>query len=173
MQSSKKKSPLQVNPHLVDKIEAQQLSELYVVLGYITEWDEFWSYVGCKKRPRWTWYLTEKDTGIVLAWQNGRRQDKVLQKLLDKVAHLPIRLCYTDDWSAYSRLFPEEYLHIVGKEDSWRIERKNLNFRTHLKRLNRKTICFSKNETIHDNVIGMYIEKHYYQHGIYAKSVAA
>jgi IS1 family transposase len=27
------------------------------------------------------------------------------------------------------------------------IERKNLNFRTHLKRLNRKTICFSKNKT--------------------------
>ncbi|MDR2064730.1 MAG: IS1 family transposase, partial [Prevotellaceae bacterium] len=42
---------------------------------------------------------------------------------------------------------------------TWKIERKNLNFRTHLKRLNRKTICFSKNEQIHDNIIGMYIEK--------------
>ncbi|MDR1582354.1 MAG: IS1 family transposase, partial [Prevotellaceae bacterium] len=39
---------------------------------------------------------------------------------------------------------------------TWKIERKNLNFRTHLKRLNRKTVCFSKNEQIHDNVIGMY-----------------
>jgi hypothetical protein len=29
--------------------------------------------------------------------------------------------------------------------------------------LNRKTICFSKNEQIHDNVIGMYIEKYYYK----------
>ncbi|MDR2512181.1 MAG: IS1 family transposase, partial [Bacteroidales bacterium] len=43
----------------------------------------------------------------------------------------------------------------------------NLNFRTHLKRLNRKTICFSKNETVHDNVIGMYIENFYYKTGTY------
>ncbi|MFT5913266.1 MAG: hypothetical protein ACI9XO_004813, partial [Paraglaciecola sp.] len=31
-----------------------------------------------------------------------------------------------------------------------------------------RTICFSKNEQIHDNVIGMYIEKHYYQSGSFA-----
>ena len=162
-----------MNPYLVDKVETQQLSCLEVKVNYTAEWDEFWSYVGCKKQPRWTWYLTEKDTGIILAWQNGRRQDQVLQKLLNKVAHLPIRLCYTDDWAAYRRLFPEEYLHIIGKDNTWRIERKNLNFRTHIKRLNRKTICFSKNQVIHDNVIGMYIEKHYYRQGSYAKSVAA
>jgi insertion element IS1 protein InsB len=45
--------------------------------------------------------------------------------------------------------------HIIGKSDTWRIERLNLNFRTHIKRLNRRTICFSKDEKIHDNVIGM------------------
>ncbi|MGX9727383.1 MAG: IS1 family transposase [Candidatus Electronema sp. VV] len=38
-------------------------------------------------------------------------------------------------------------------------ERRNLNFRTHIKRLNRRTICFSKNEKIYDNVIGMYIDR--------------
>jgi insertion element IS1 protein InsB len=45
-----------------------------------------------------------------------------------------------------------------------------LNFRTHLKRLNRKTICFSKNEQIHDNIIVMYIEKFYYKTGIYGNN---
>lgn len=173
MQASEKKSPCEVTPYLTDNAENEQLSQLEVVLNYTTEWDEFWSYVACKKQPRWTWYLTEKNTGVVVAWQNGRRQDQVLQKLLDKVAHLPIRVCYTEDWAAYRRLFPEEYLHIIGKENTWRIERKNLNFRTHIKRLNRKTICFSKNETIHDNVIGMYIEKHYYRHGTYAQAETA
>ena len=33
--------------------------------------------------------------------------------------------------------------------------------------INRKTICFSKNEQIHDNVIGMYIEKYCYRSGTY------
>lgn len=40
-------------------------------------------------------------------------------------------------------------------------------------RLNRKTICFSKNEEIHDNVIGMYIEKYYFKHGKFSDAVAA
>jgi IS1 family transposase len=42
--------------------------------------------------------------------------------------------------------------HGIGKDRTWKTECKNFNFRTYLKRLNRKTICFSKNEQIHDNV---------------------
>ena len=83
---------------------------------------------------------------------------------------MPIVFCFTDDWGAYHRLFPSEYRHIVGKDKTWRIERKNLNFRTHIKRLGRKTICFSKNEQIHDNVIGMYIERYYYKCGTYSSN---
>lgn len=140
---------------------------------YATEWDEFWSFVGSKACQRWTWYLIERQSGLILAWHNGRRQDQALKQLLSKVSHLPISVCHTDDWGAYSRLLPQEYLHRVGKENTWKIERKNLNFRTHLKRLSRKTICFSKNEQIHDNVIGMYIDKYYFRHGSFAQAVAA
>ena len=151
----------------------EQLSKLEVELHhYVTEWDEFWSFVGSKKNQRWTWYLIERQTGIIIAWENGRRTDKVLQQLLNNVNHIPISVCYTDDWPAYSRLFPSEYIHFIGKGDTWKIERKNLNFRTHIKRLNRKTICFSKNEQIHDNVIGMYIEKYYYKQGKFSKAAA-
>jgi hypothetical protein len=81
----------------------------------------------------------------------------------------PIRKYHTDDWGAYSKYIPPS-MHKTGKEKTWKIERKNLNFRTHLKRLNRKTICFSKNEQIHDNVIGMYIERYYYKTGTYGNN---
>ena len=157
-----------MNPFILDWMEAAQLETLDVELYYSTEWDEFWSFVGCKSNIRWTWYVIEKCSGIILAWQNGRRTDEVLKQLLRKVAHLPIRIGHTDNWGAYSRLFPSEYMHIIGKDNTWKIERKNLNFRTHIKRLSRRTICFSKNETIHDNVIGMYIEKYYFKHGQFA-----
>jgi insertion element IS1 protein InsB len=157
----------------VDWVEAAQLETLDVELYYSTEWDEFWSFVGCKSNIRWTWYVIEKRSGVILAWQNGRRTDEVLKQLLRKVAHLPICISHTDDWGAYSRLFPSEYLHIIGKDNTWKIERKNLNFRTHIKRLSRRTICFSKNETIHDNVIGMYIEKYYFKHGQFADAFRA
>ena len=53
---------------------------------------------------------------------------------------LGITKFYTDDWGAYERnLSPEQ--HEVGKTKTQKIERKNLNFRTWIKRLAR-TICF-------------------------------
>ncbi|GAB4497003.1 MAG: hypothetical protein OHK0019_29810 [Saprospiraceae bacterium] len=173
MRPFEKKTPAEVNPHLAKKQEAGDLAVLEVEVYMATKWDEFWSFMGSKAEQRRTWYLIERVSGVIVAWQNGRRQEEVLQKLLDKVADLPIKICHTDDWGAYTRLFPDEYLHCIGKDNTWKIERRNLNFRTHLKRLNRKTICFSKNEKIHDNVIGMYIEKHYYQFGRFSIAAAA
>jgi len=139
-------------------------------MHYSTEWDEYWSFVGSKKNQRWTWYIVERKSGIIIAWENGRRKDEVLESLLASVEDIPINFCFTDDWGAYQRLFPYEYRQIIGKGNTWKIERKNLNFRTHIKRLNRKTICFSKNEQIHDNVIGMYIERFYYKNGTYSSN---
>ncbi|EET0158809.1 hypothetical protein MF676_004928, partial [Escherichia coli] len=40
------------------------------------------------------------------------------------------------------------------------IERNNLTLRTRIKRLGRKTICFSRSVEIHEKVIGAFIEKH-------------
>ncbi|PID49798.1 MAG: IS1 family transposase, partial [Proteobacteria bacterium] len=42
-------------------------------------------------------------------------------------------------------------------------ERQNLNFRTRIKRLTRKTIGFSKSEEIHDKVIGEFINREFFQ----------
>jgi insertion element IS1 protein InsB len=84
---------------------------------------------------------------------------------LEKVAHLPILICHADAWAAYSRQFPVAYKPIVGKDNTWKIERKNLNFRTHIKGLSGKTICFSKKEDVDNNVIGMYINRHYFKSG--------
>ncbi|MBK7476408.1 MAG: hypothetical protein IPN74_08260 [Haliscomenobacter sp.] len=61
-----------------------------------------------------------------------------------------------------------KYRPIIGKDNTWRIERENLNFLTHLKRPSRRTICFSKNETIHDNILGMNMERYYYKQGQFA-----
>jgi len=58
------------------------------------------------------------------------------------------RYC-TDGWGAYERHLPVE-LHQVGKQNTQRIERKHLSLRTRIKRLVRKTICFSKTELMHD-----------------------
>ncbi|MCA6559087.1 MAG: hypothetical protein IM583_21360, partial [Pseudanabaena sp. M114S2SP2A07QC] len=41
-----------------------------------------------------------------------------------------------------------------------RIERKHLTLRTRIKRLARKTICFSKSILMHDIVIGLFINRY-------------
>jgi insertion element IS1 protein InsB len=75
---------------------------------------------------------------------------------------LPLAPYFSDNYGAYMRNLPEKR-HITGKTYARKIKRKNLSFRTHLKRLNRKTICYSRNELIHDNVIGTYIERFHFK----------
>jgi len=76
---------------------------------------------------------------------------------------------YTDDWRSYTR-YLEADKHEIGKRNTQKIERKNLNFRTWVKRLTRKTICFSKLESMHDIVIGLLINKVEFGVDIHAKS---
>ncbi len=132
------------------------------------EADEFWSSVDNTHNQRWTWYALDRANGVVLAHQNGRRTDEMCDQLLAKLELFPIVASYTDGWQSYAKSLPAEQ-HYVGKKNTWKIERSNLNVRTRLKRLHRKTMCFSKDETIHDNVIGLYLEQEYYQNTDYAQ----
>jgi insertion element IS1 protein InsB len=47
----------------------------------------------------------------------------------------------------------------VGKRNTQKIERKHLTLRTRIKRLARRTICFSKSVVMHDVVIGLFINR--------------
>jgi len=58
--------------------------------------------------------------------------------------------------------------HEIGKCNTQKIERKNLNLRTWIKRLTRKTIFFSKSEEMHDITIGLLINKVEFGRDIYA-----
>ena len=122
------------------------------------EIDEQWSYVSKKSNQRWLWHAVDHATNTVLAYVFGRRKDEVFKKLKKLLEPFGIKKFYTDDWGAYERNLDEKK-HIVGKENTQKIERKNLNFRTWIKRLARKTICFSKLELMHDIVIGLLINK--------------
>ena len=122
------------------------------------ELDEQWSFVGKKSNPRWLWYAVDHETNIVLAYVFGRRKDEVFRQLKVMLDPFGIKRYYTDDWGAYERHL-ETDKHEIGKANTQKIERKNLNFRTWIKRLTRRTICFSKIEEMHDTVIGLLINK--------------
>ena len=85
--------------------------------------------------------------------------DDVFLKLKHLLEPFGIKKFYTDGWGAYERYLDSEQ-HEVGKANTQKIERKHLTLRTRIKRLVRKTICFSKSEVVHDAVIGLYINRY-------------
>nr|AKQ76698.1 transposase [Candidatus Endozoicomonas cretensis] len=128
----------------------------------ICEMDEQWSFVGSKKNQRWLWYAWEPRFKRIIAHAFGRRTDATLKKLLKLLEPYRFEFFCTDDWASYAKLLPEKK-HIIGKHFTQRIERQNLNFRTRLKRLARRSICFSRSEEVHDKVIGEFIYREHYQ----------
>ena len=63
-------------------------------------------------------------------------------------------LFYTDNWGSYKRNLPLNN-HEISKKNTQTIERNNLTLRTRIKRLTRKSICFSKTSEMHDIIIWM------------------
>ena len=74
------------------------------------------------------------------------------------LAPLGISRYYTDKAGVYQRHLPPEQ-HTVGKLTMQKIERKHLTLRTRLKRLARKTLCFSRSCVMHDLIIGLYMNR--------------
>jgi insertion element IS1 protein InsB len=122
-----------------------------------------WSYVGNKNNQRWLWHAIDHGSGKVLAYVFGDHQDEVFLKLKALLEPFGMTRFYTDDWGAYERHLASEE-HVVGKHYTQKIERKHLTLRTRIKRLVRKTICFSKLEKMHDIVIGLFINR--YEFGV-------
>ena len=123
------------------------------------EVDEVWSFVGKKSQQRWLWHAIDHRTGVVLAYMLGTHQDEVFLQLKGLLAPLGIRHFYTDGADVYDRHLESEQ-HTIGKIHTQKIERKHLTFRTRLKRLMRKTICFSKSILLHDIVIGLFVNRY-------------
>jgi len=70
-----------------------------------------------------------------------------------------IRRYDTDYWGASTRHLDPAEPH-PGKWNMQQIERKHLTLRTRIKRLTRKTICFSRSIQMHDIVIGLFINRY-------------
>ena len=111
-----------------------------------------------KKTPRWLWHAIDHRSGKVLAYVFGRRQDEVFLKLHALREPFGITRYYTDYGGAYTRHIEAEQ-HQPGKRNTQQIERKHLTLRTRMKRLTRKTICFSKSIQMYDIVLGLFVNR--------------
>jgi insertion element IS1 protein InsB len=151
-----------LNPEQVE-VEICLAEELAQRRGLASELDEMWAYVARKSNPRWLWHAIDRHTGKVLAYVFGRRKDTVFLQLKALLEPFGITQYYTDGWGAYERHLDAD-THHVGKDKTQKIESKHINLRTRIKRLVRRTICFSKTERMHDVVIGLFINR--YEFGV-------
>ena len=151
-----------LHPEQVE-VEIWRADALEVRRGLSSELDEMWSYVRSKANPRWLWHAIEHHTGQVLASVFGRRQDTVFVALKALLEPFGITRYFTDGWGAYERHVEAEK-HTVGKENTQKIESKHINLRTRIKRLVRRTICFSKTERMHNVVLGLFSNR--YEFGV-------
>ncbi|WP_282124702.1 IS1 family transposase [Algibacter mikhailovii] len=91
----------------------------------------------------WITYGINKCTKKVVSFVVGGRSKQYLSVVTDDVLKLHPKNVYTDKWISYKSIIPKD-IHKFTRYKTNRIERNNLNLRTHLKRLSRKTICYTK-----------------------------
>ena len=137
--------------YLKNKKEA----DIDIVLEEV-EMDEMWSFYHDKKHQIWLWWAVEHKTNTPIAFVFGTREYKYLDELLLLLKPYSIGRVYTDNNFAYSSKIDKDKI-VIGKKNTQKIERNHLTLRTHIKRLCRKTICFSKKLEIHKAVIGTFI----------------
>ena len=119
------------------------------------EMDELRTYCGNKTNECWIMYAINKTTGKVIDFVVGRRTKTNIKQVIDNVLQLNPKRIYTDGLNIYPSLIPKNQ-HKVFSYCTNKIERHNLTLRTHIKRLSRKTICFSRSTFILYHTLNLY-----------------
>ena len=129
----------------------------------IMELDELWSFVLKKTCQSWIWIALCRKTRQVIARSVGDRSKDTCLTLWNNIPGVyRSGHCFSDFWHAYQAIIPEEQLTQVGKEtgETAHIERWNGTLRQRLGRFVRKTLSFSKSETMHMICLDLFLHRY-------------
>lgn len=114
-----------------------------ISIGKQYEVDEMRIFIRRKSKLFWIVYALEKKTKLVLDFAVGGRTNNTLSKGINTLLLSKAKRIYTDNLKNYKYIIPKK-VHRTVQFGTNHIERFHLNLRIHLKRLNRRTICYSK-----------------------------
>lgn len=148
---------------------------IYCEKNEVYEVDEMWTYIG-KNHPSnycWITYAMNRKTGCIIDVAVGSRNKQNLKKVIDSVKLLSPKKIITDKLIIYPNLV-KPIDHDTSRYANNRIERGKLasllplavTLRTHLKRLFRKTICFSKSLRMLEAAVLLYFDLRYWKIGL-------
>jgi IS1 family transposase len=133
-------------------------------LGMTTlELDELWSFVLKRSNKRWIWVALCRATRQVVAYVIGDRSHFTCQKLWERIPSVYRQgHCFSDFWEAYSLVIPAEQHTAAGKESGFtaHVERWNNTLRQRLGRFVRKSLSFSKSDTMHELCLGLFLHEY-------------
>ena len=125
------------------------------------ELDELWSFVYRRSNKRWIWLALCRRTRQVLAYAIGNRGEEGCRLLWERMPESSRRgVFYSDFWESYQKVLPGDRHRAVGKKSEGQtshVERWNCTLRQRLGRFVRKTLSFSKSETMHEVCLLMFL----------------
>ena len=137
---------------LANKVKSPHISEY----NQIYEVDELWTYVGNKSNAVWLSYSFNRKTHQIMSFCIGARNKINLMKVVAPLKMLSPKKIVTDRLNIYPNLITP-INHDTRKYRNNRIERCNLTLRQHIKRLSRKTICYSKSILMLEATFKLYL----------------
>lgn len=132
-------------------------------LQEVLELDELWSFVAKKSCKRWIWLILCRRTRQVLAYAIGPRNDATCRLLWSRIpGRYRYGRLYTDFWHSYVNELPVCQHWPGGKDmgETNHLERFNNTLRQRLGRFVRKTLSFSKSETMHDTCLRLFLHEY-------------
>jgi len=129
----------------------------------VLEADEMWSFVYERWNKRWLWTVMCRRTRQIVALVIGDRSEATCRRLWEQIPP-EYKTCqsYSDFWEAYQLVFPDQTHECVGKESGQisHMERWYNTLRQSCARFVRKTLSFSKSDTMHEIVTRLFIIRH-------------
>jgi insertion element IS1 protein InsB len=124
--------------------------------GQIYEVDELHTFVKNKRNSCYIIYALNRTSRRIIDFVVGARTKENISRVISSLnKQAPKQIC-TDKLNIYPGLIAAS-VHKAGSMITNHIERFNLTLRTHIKRLSRRTICYSKSKEMLENCLKIYL----------------
>ena len=107
-----------------------------------------WTFLGTKRKPCWIWLAVSFQTGQVLSFAIGRRDEATARQMWSQIpASYGRKQVYTDEYKVYENIIPwwRHWLCPKGTGDTNRVEGVNRILRHRVSYLVRKSLSFARN----------------------------
>jgi insertion element IS1 protein InsB len=112
-----------------------------------------------KSRKLWIWKALDRDTGQLLDWECGHRDQRTFKKLYKRLRQWKVQIYCTDEYQVYRAIIPERRL-VMSKRGTTGIERNHTPNRHWFARFKRKSIVVSKSLEMVDLTMALYARFH-------------